>query len=114
MKLPISCANLDVLAQSSDTNRPTRHLRQARFVPDGLLIETLPLEATLVEYGLRVEPRMPQLRVAVPATEAFVDDRSDPRTKPGTSRQESLFPTSDSAQQTLDGEFASLQFLFEE
>lgn len=72
------------------------------------------LEATLVEYGLRVEPLMSQPRVAVPATEAFVDDRSDPRTKPGTSRQESLFPTSDSAQQTLDGESASLQFLFEE
>jgi hypothetical protein len=114
MKPPTDCANLDVLAQSTDTNRPTRHLRQARFVPDGLSIETLPLEATLVEYGLRVAPWMPHPRVAVPATEAFVDDRSDPRTKPETSRQESLFPTSDSAQQTLDGESASLQFLFEE
>lgn len=88
--------------------------RQARFDTDGMKIETPPVEATLTEYGLQVDCRIPRRELAMPTSEAFVDDRLDPRAGAETGQQRLLFPTSDPAQRTLKGKLASLWFLIEE
>jgi hypothetical protein len=57
---------------------------------------------------------MSRPRLATSASDAFVDDRQDPRSVSWTGRQRLLFPTSDPAQRTLEDEPASLRVLFEE
>jgi hypothetical protein len=79
-----------------------------------LSVEIPPIEATLIEYGLQVDAPIPRSRLAVPTSDAFVDDRQDPKSVSWTGRQRLLFPTGDPAQRTLEDEPASLRILFEE
>jgi hypothetical protein len=62
----------------------------------------------LVEYGLRVDSLIPRYRLAVPASDAFVDDRPLRRTESRAGQQCLLFPSYDPAQQTLEGDSASI------
>jgi len=88
--------------------------RQTRFETEGLAIEAPPIEATLTKHGLRVDCRIPQRRLTMPTSEAFVDDRPDLRANSPVVRQQMLFPSSDPPQRTLKDKSASLQFLFQE
>ena len=88
--------------------------RQARFETDGMTIETPPVEATLTEYGIQVDCRIPRQKIATPAREMFVDDRPDLRADAQAGQQGLLFPASDPSQRMLGGQPASLRFLFEE
>jgi hypothetical protein len=72
------------------------------------------MEATLVEYGLQVDSSRSRSRLAIPASDTFVDDRPAQRTESRASQQGLLFPTGDPDQRTLEGGSASLRFLFEE
>ena len=100
--------------RSTRCSRSTHDFRQTQFDTDGLSVETPPLEATLVEYGLRVGSSIPQSRLAVPASDAFVDDRPPRRIESRADQQCLLLPTDDPNQQTLEGDSASIQFLLED
>lgn len=112
MTLPTN--STDSSDRSSRSGRSDCISWQARFETDDLSVGMLPVEATLVEHGLQVDSPIPRPRLAVPASDAFVDDRSARRTGSRTGQQQLLFPTSDSAQRTLEGKLASLRILFEE
>jgi hypothetical protein len=110
--------------RADSSNRPPDRLshpanspcttRQARFEMDGMRIETPPVEATLTEYAIQVDCRIPRQKIATPAGEAFVDDRSDVGADAQAGQQWLLFPTSDPSQRTLESKPASPRFLFEE
>ena len=112
MTLPTN--RTDSSDRSSRSGRSDRISWQARFETDGLSVEIPPIEATLVEYGLEVDAPILRPRLAVPASDAFVDDRPAQRTGSRAGQQQLLFPTSDPAQRTLEGKPASLRILFEE
>lgn len=99
--------------RSTRCSRSTHDFQQTQFDTDGLSAETPPLEATLVEYGLRVDSSIPRSRLAVPASDAFVDDRPPRRSESRADHQCLLSPTNDPNQQTLKGDSASIRFLFE-
>ena len=101
----------DRLSRHTDSHRTTR---QVRFETDGMTIETPPVETTLIEYGIQVDCRIPRQKIATPAGEAFVDDRSDVGADAQAGQQWLLFPTSEPSQRTLESKAASLRFLFEE
>jgi hypothetical protein len=50
----------------------------------------------------------------VPASDAFVDDRPPRRIESRADHQCLLFSTTDPAQQTLEGDSASIRFFFED
>jgi len=79
-----------------------------------MTIETPPVETTLTEYAIQVDCRIPRQKIATPAGEAFVDDRSDVGADAQAGQQWLLFPTSDPSQRTLESNPASPRFLFEE
>jgi hypothetical protein len=92
--------------RSTRCSRSAHNFRQTQFDTDGLSVETPPLEATQVEYGLRVDSSIPPSRLAVPASDAFVDDRPPRRTRSGGGQQCLLFQTNDPSQQTIQGDSA--------
>lgn len=100
--------------RSTRCGRSAHDFRQTQFDTDGLSAETPRSEATLVAYGLRVDSSIPRSRLAVPASDAFVDDRPPRRIESRADQQCLLFPTNDPNQQTLEGDSASIRFLFED
>ena len=116
MTTPTDCANLSTSPRKRSP-RPASSLhttRQTRFETEGVSIETPPIEATLTKYGLQVDCRITQRRLAMPTSEAFVDDRPDLRADSPVSRQQMHFPSTDPTQRTLEDKPASLRFLFQE
>jgi len=116
MTTPTDCANLSTSPRKRSP-RPASSLhttRQTRFETEGVAIEAPPISATLSKYGLQVDCRIPQQGLAMPTSEAFVDDRPDLRADPPVSRQQMLFSSSDPTQRTLEDKPASLRFLFQE
>ena len=116
MTTPTDCANLSTSLRNRSP-RPASSLhttRQTRFEIAGIAIEAPPIEATLIKHGLQVDCRKPQRRLAMPTSEAFVDDRPELRANSPVARQRMLLPSSDPTQQTLEGKPASLRFLFQE
>jgi len=116
MTTPTDRANLSTSLRNRSP-RPASSLhttRQTRFEIAGIAIEAPPIAATLTKHGLRVDCRIPQRRLTMPTSEAFVDDRPDLRANSPVVRQQMLFPSSDPPQRTLKDKSASLQFLFQE
>jgi hypothetical protein len=64
--------------------------------------------------GVSALTRILQRRIAMPTSEAFVDDRLDLRADPLVSRQQMFFPSTDPTKRTLEVKAASLRFLFQE
>jgi hypothetical protein len=116
MTTPTDCANLSTSPRKRSP-RPASSLhttRQTRFETEGVAIEAPPIAATLIKYGLQIDCPIPQRRLAIPTSEAFVDDRPDLRADTLVSRQQMLFPSTDPNQRTLEDKPASLRFLFQE
>jgi hypothetical protein len=114
MTTPTDCANLSTSPRKRSP-RPASSLhttQQTRFETEGVAIEAPPIATTLIKYGLQIDCPIPQRRLAIPTSEAFVDDRPDLRADTLVSRQQMLFPSTDPNQRTLEDKPASLRFLF--
>ena len=116
MTTPTDCANLSTSPRKRSPRAASspHTTRQTRFETERIVIEMQPIEATLTKYGLRVDCRIPQRRLAMPTSEAFVDDRPDSRTGTKASQKRMLFLTNDPAQRAPEDKLPSHPFLTEE
>lgn len=100
-----------------ETTRPEISIHyQAAFDTDGEIEVTEESVATsLDDYGVDIDHREVDSRLDRPAASEFgVDDRAEVRRSSSDSDQASLFADTAADQQTLLGDDASAQFLFDE
>jgi hypothetical protein len=111
------------MSNTTVPHSPSRFSHQLVFGSGGdVEREALGFDTPLTEYGVEIEQHVRPVRLDCARSEEFVDDRQSAdrcshltESQEGTSsEQETLFADAAPDQQTLDGQLAHLQFMFDE
>lgn len=111
------------MSNTTVPHSPSRFSHQLVFGSGGdVEREALGFDTPLTEYGVEIEQQVRPVRLDCARSEEFVDDRPSADRcshltegeEGASSEQETLFADAAPDQQTLDGQLAHLQFMFDE